>query len=84
MASKDDLHHLVERLPENEIHAAERFLEYLCDLSDDPVLKMLREAPEDDEPTTAEEDRRAAEAWRQYECGEARPWREVRKELGGE
>jgi hypothetical protein len=81
MASKDELHHLIDKLPEGEVQAAQRFLEHLCD---DPLSRMLREAPDDDEPTTAEDDQAAEEGWREYEAGKGRPWEEVRKELGRE
>jgi len=78
---KDDLHRLVEELPETELRAAKRFLEYLRNHGD-PVVKALLEAPIDYEglaPT--EEDQEAQEAWQEYLRGEARPWEEVRKEL---
>ena len=53
MSIKDEIHHLVEQLPEGELHAARRFLAYLC------------AAPEefDDEPLSAE----AAEALQRAE-----------------
>jgi hypothetical protein len=81
MASKDELHHLIDKLPEGEVQAAQRFLEYLCD---DPLIRMLREAPEDDEPTTAEDDQAAEEGWRAYKAGKGRPWEDVRGELDRE
>jgi hypothetical protein len=81
MASKDELHHLIDKLPEGEVQAAQRFLEYLCD---DPLIRMLREAPDDDEPTTAEDDQAAEQGWREYKAGKGRPWEAVRKELACE
>lgn len=84
MTPKEELHRLVERLPEGEMRAAQRFLEYLCDFADDPFLQTLREAPEDDEPTTPEEDASADKMWREYKAGRARPWEEVRKRLADE
>ena len=83
MVARTELHHLVDGLPESEIAVAKRFLAYLRDVQD-PVLRALLEAPEDDEPTTPEEDEGAEEAWQQYLRGEARPWEEVRAELSGE
>ncbi|MBI3979150.1 MAG: hypothetical protein HY331_13275 [Chloroflexi bacterium] len=81
MTTKERLHRLVEELPESELHAALRFLEYLRNVGCDPVLRALHQAPEDDEPATPEEDQEAAEAWREYLRGEARPWERVREEL---
>ena len=83
MTIKEELHRLVDELPEGESHAAKRFLEYLCNMSD-PMMRALMEAPYDDEPTTPEEDKGAEEAWQEYLRGEARPWEEVRKELASE
>lgn len=83
MTIKEELHRLVDELPEGESHAAKRFLEYLRNMGD-PVLRAMLEAPEDNEPTTPEEDEGAEEAWQEYLRGEARPWEDVRKELAGE
>jgi len=78
---KDQLHRLVEELPDSELPIARRFLEYLRIMGRDPLLRALIEAPIDDEPASAEEDREAEEAWNEYRRGEARPWEEVRQEL---
>ena len=55
--AKTRLHRLVDRLPEEEIHAAERYLEYLAEQGD-PFLSALSSAAEVDEPLT--DDDRAA------------------------
>ena len=47
MRTKKDLHRLVDELPKSEIAAAGRYLEYLRCL-EDPLLRQLLEAPEDD------------------------------------
>jgi len=67
MTEKERLHTLVEDLPEPEVHAALRFVEYLRREASDPVDRALREAPFDDEPLTAEdlEELEAAERDRQ-------------------
>lgn len=72
---------LVNALPDQELSAAGRYLEYLRDMGD-PLLRALRNAPFDDEPTTPEEEEAVAEARAQYGGGEGRPWEEVREELG--
>lgn len=69
MVSKDALHQLIDALPDNELSAAERLLNGL--LQHDPVLQALENAPEDDEPSTSEEDADAEEAWQEYLRGEA-------------
>ncbi|MDY7091672.1 MAG: hypothetical protein SX243_01735 [Acidobacteriota bacterium] len=55
MTDKERLHSLVENLPDSEVHAALRFVEYLQREASDPVSKALQEAPYDDEPLTAED-----------------------------
>ena len=80
MTIKDELHRLVDELPQKELHGAKRFLEYLRNMGD-PVLRALSEAPEDDEPTTPEEDEGAAEAWREYLRGEGITMEEAKRDL---
>lgn len=80
-SAKERLHRLVDRVPEGEFHTAERFLEYLAN-SDDPVLRALMSAPEDDEPLT-EADREALEEGRRaLEAGDVVSHEELRKAIG--
>ncbi|HKV07015.1 MAG TPA: hypothetical protein VJ725_02685 [Thermoanaerobaculia bacterium] len=58
MEERQVIHILVDELPEGELVAAKRFLEYLQFRSKDPLRVLLDEAPLDDEPVT-EEDRAA-------------------------
>lgn len=55
MTDKERLHNLVEQLPEPEVRAALRFVEYLRWETSDPVGRALQEAPYDDEPVTGED-----------------------------
>lgn len=66
MTVRDDLHRLVDTLTERELAEAHRLLESLRDVADDPLTRALDTAPVDDEPTTPEEDREAADAWDEY------------------
>lgn len=84
MTTREEVHQLVQNLPESELQAARRFLEFLRTAGDDALLRALREAPTDDEPTTPEEDAGAEDAWREYQQGKALPWEKVRKELPGD
>jgi len=81
MTIKDDLHRLDDALPEQELHAALRYMEYLRDVGSDEFVKALMEAPEDDEPMTAEEAEGADEAWQEYLRGEAITAEEAKREL---
>lgn len=58
MEERQVIHILVDELPEDELVAAKRFLEYLRFRSKDPLRVLLDEALLDDEPVT-EEDRAA-------------------------
>ena len=81
MPTRDTCHRLIDELPESELAAAERFLQYLR-ATTDPVLRALLEAPPDDEPET-EEERQAVQAARdELARGEVRTLEEVRQALG--
>ena len=79
MASRDHLVELSERLPERELPAAERFLEFLCA---DPVSRTLALAPDDDEPESAFERQAVALARGEFERGErGTPIGQLKEEL---
>jgi hypothetical protein len=54
MAPRDNLHRLVDSLPESELVRAERVLEALRQVAE-PPYRPLEEAPVDDEAETPEE-----------------------------
>lgn len=62
MAAREQIHRLVDELPDDELDAAKRYLQYLRDQGD-PFARLLANAPLDDEETTPEEDASAREAW---------------------
>ena len=69
MTTKEQLHNLVDQLPEGTLDAAHHALiESLAE--HDPVFKSTLKAPEDDEPTSPEEDQSAEEGWQGYLRGE--------------
>ncbi len=82
MTIKEALHRLVDELPEAELPAAKRYLEYLRNVGADPVLRSLMEAPVDDEPLTPEEEAAVAEAYEDLRCGRTVTMEEVKRELG--
>ncbi|MGI8856206.1 MAG: hypothetical protein ACR2JW_10675 [Thermomicrobiales bacterium] len=81
MSIKEDVHRIIDELPESDLEKVLRHLEMVRAAKRDPFLQALMDAPIDDEPSTPEEDAGAAEAWQEYQRGEARPWKEVRAEL---
>lgn len=82
MALRDNLHRLIENLPESEIVRAERVLEALKETAGAPVTYRLENAPEGNEPETAEEATAVAEAWREHREGKSLSTEELKRELG--
>jgi len=78
---REDLHQLVDALPETETHAARRYLEYLAEHGD-PFLRALSAAPAADEPVTAEDLEALAEGRRALADGEVVSGEELRAQLG--
>ncbi len=79
--SKQNLHRLVDELPERAVALAIRLLEAARDTTD-PLLQALENAPLDDEPTTPEEDAAAAEARAELERGEGVRHEDALREMG--
>ena len=82
MATKERLHRLVDDLPDSEVTAAGRFLEYLTVAGQDPFLRGLLGAPLDDEPETDGERAAVAEAQAALERGEVVSDDQLRRDLG--
>jgi len=79
---KEELHRLVDKLPQSELRSAQRFLRYLNDTARDPLLQTLANAPIDEEPETEEERRAVQIAREEVARGEVKSLEEVRSELG--
>ncbi len=84
MSAKEELHQLIDKLPEGELQAAQRFLEYLCNREGYGLLRALHEAPEDDEPEAPEEAAAVRKAREQLARGEVISDEELWKRLGHE
>ncbi len=82
MTDRGRLHRLVDELPEREVPAAERYLEYLGLAERDPVLHAILNAPEDDEPGTDEERLAVDEAREDVRAGRVVNLDLVKRELG--
>lgn len=82
--TKERLHELIDALPEEELRAAERYLQYLHELGSDPVWRAFAEAPYDDEPLTSEEEEAIRRADEEIERGETVPWEQAKRELPGD
>lgn len=81
---KEKLHRIIDLMPDNEIPAVQRFVEFIMEKVNDPMLLTLALAPIDDEPLTEEEIKESEEGWQEYIEGKGIPWEEVREELADE
>jgi hypothetical protein len=81
MTTKQDLHQLIDELPEWALPDAERLLGPLRSSCTDPVLRAFMEAPLDDEPETPEELAAMEEAREDIRQGRLVPWETVRARL---
>jgi hypothetical protein len=79
MTAKEKLRRTIEELSEGEAEAALAFIAERR--GSDPLLELFAGAPEDDEPTTAEEDASAEQAWAAHRRGESIPLERARREL---
>ena len=84
MTTKQDLHRLVDELPESAIARVAQLLEHLRAEEDDPLLRAFMEASEDDEPETEEERAGVEEAKAEIARGDGMPWETARRQLLGE
>lgn len=81
MTVQERLHRLVDVLPEAELVAAARYLEYLASVAD-PVALALALAPDDDEPLTEADRAALAEGWADYAAGRGASAEDVKRDLG--
>lgn len=81
MQTRDRLHRLIDALPEAELTVVEQLLaERRTD--DDPFLRMLADAPEDDELVTGEEDAAIQEGIDALDRDDVVSHAELRRALG--
>ena len=78
MTTREGIHQLLDSLPDELLPAAEA---RLAALRDDPFLRFMLAAPEDDEPLDEDDLAALAEARAAFERGETIPWEVVRREL---
>ena len=77
--TRDSLHALVDRIPEAELLAARRFLEYL---TVSPALRAMQTAPLDDEEVTTGDAQAIARAQADIEAGRVSSHEDVLEEFG--
>ena len=78
--SRQEIKDLIDGLPVLELHAVKRFIQYIRDM-DDPVLRIMAEAPWDDEPVTEEDIAAFTETDEDFRTGNVFTQEEIEKEL---
>ena len=76
-----ELKRMIDGLPDSELHAARRYLQFLR-YNDDPLVWFLDNAPTDDESLTDEDRQAIEEANEDIAAGRVFSHEEIRKELG--
>ena len=82
MTTREHLHELIDALPEQELPVVERLLQAVR-AGEDPVLRALLEAPEDDEPPTEQELAAVRRARQDIAAGRVVPHDALRRRLLG-
>ena len=83
MIAREELHELIDRMPDSELPGVRRqLLERLAEATNDPVLRAFLSAPLDDEPETEEERQAVAEAKEDLAAGRVISDEDLRRELG--
>lgn len=77
--TREALHELIDRIPETEIVAAQRFLEYLATSA---AFRAALSSPQDDEPVTREDAEAIAHAHSDVRAGKIVSHEEVLREFG--
>lgn len=76
--SKEELHRIIDELPEWALDDAASKIKRIEELTHDPVYQAFMTAPLDDEPLTPEEEAAIAEAYADIEAGRVYSWTKVR------
>ena len=79
--TREALHELIDRVPEGEIVAVQRFLEYLARSA---AFRATLSAPPDDEPVTSGDAESIARARRDIKAGKVVSHEEILREFGVE
>ncbi len=78
---KERLYRLVDRIPDEDVRAAERYLEYLTEFGD-PFVRALMNAPEEDEVISPDEEEAVQEGLEDIAAGRVHSLDDVKQELG--
>lgn len=79
--SREELHRIIDELPEWALDDAASKIKRIEELTHDPVYQAFMTAPLDDEPLTPEEEAAIAEADEDIAEGRVQSWKKVQEEL---
>jgi hypothetical protein len=82
MVTRQELHELLDRVPDQGLDEARRYLQALEEAGGDPVLAQLLLAPPEDEDITADEDVAVEEARADTAAGRLLALEDVKRDLG--
>lgn len=82
MVTRQELHQLLDEIPDAGLDEARRYLAALKEAGGDSFLARLLLLPEDDEPLTAEEEAALAEAYEDLAAGRIVTVEQAKRELG--
>ena len=80
-ATRQEIKNLVDSLPDEQLHAAKQYIQKLWDECD-PVLRLLANAPLDDEVVTREDIAAFTETEEDFRTGNVFTHEEMKRELG--
>ena len=81
-ANREELHRLIDEIPESDLPAIHNYLRSVRDESADPVRYALDHAPLDDEPETEEERQAVEKGKADLKAGRVYTMEEAKRELG--
>ncbi|MEZ4572849.1 MAG: hypothetical protein R2849_21525 [Thermomicrobiales bacterium] len=81
VVTKQDLHRLIDEIPEEEHQAAAKYLTRVRDFADDPVYQAFMNAPIDDEPLTDEDLAAIEEAEAEIARGETYSLEDIQRDI---
>ncbi len=66
MTKKEEIYKIIDEIPEKELNSALRYLQYLRDIGEDPVIKALNSAASDEEPLSEQQSKASDASWNDY------------------
>ena len=82
MTTREQLHQMIDELPECDLHLTEMLIQWRHELRDNRMLVTLATAPLDDEPETAEAATDVAKADEAIPAGRVYSMEDIKRKFG--